>query len=94
MGYKFKPNKSVARRFKVTAKGKLKRHHSLTSHLQSARTSKKKRHLGRPAILFEGHARNMRRMMGVTRSPGKTAAARSKAPAAAPATAPQQAPAQ
>jgi len=65
MGYKFKPNKSVARRFKLTATGKLKRHHSKTSHLMSARTSQKKRMLGRPAILFEGHARNMRRLMGV-----------------------------
>ena len=74
MAYKFKPNKSIAKRFKVTAKGKLKRGHTLTSHLRSARTPKKKRHLRRSAILFEGHARNMRRMMGVTRSPGKTEA--------------------
>ena len=33
--------------------------------LRSARDAKKKRHLGRPAILFEGHARNMRDMMGL-----------------------------
>src|SRR5438874_2724578 len=65
MGYKFKPNKAVAKRFRVTGKGKLKRNHSLTSHLRSARTSKKKRELRRPEILFEGHARNMRRMMGI-----------------------------
>ena len=71
MGYKLKPNKAVAKRFKVTAKGKLKRHHSLTSHLRSSRSPKKKRHLRRPAILFEGLARNMRRLMGVRKSPGK-----------------------
>jgi len=65
MGYKLKPNKAVAKRFKVTAKGKLKRHHSLTSHLRSARTAKKKRELRRPELLFEGHARNMRKLMGV-----------------------------
>ena len=65
MGYKFKPKKAVSKRFKLTAKGKLKRHHTLTSHLRSARTAKKKRQLGRPAILFEGLAKNMRRMMGV-----------------------------
>jgi large subunit ribosomal protein L35 len=63
--YKFKPNKAVAKRFKLTATGKLKRHHSKTSHLMSARNAKTKRKLGRPAILFEGHARNMRRLMGV-----------------------------
>ena len=65
MAYKFKPNKAVAKRFKVTAKGKLKRHHSLTSHLRSARTAKKKRELRRPEILFEGIARNMRKLMGI-----------------------------
>ena len=65
MGYKLKPNKAVAKRFKVTAKGKLKRHHSLTSHLRSARSAKKKRELRRPEILFEGLARNLRRLIGV-----------------------------
>ncbi len=66
MAYKFKPNKSVAKRFKVTKTGKLKRGHSNTSHLMSARDSKKRRKLGRPAILFEGHARNMRNRLGVS----------------------------
>ena len=65
MAYKLKPNKAVAKRFKVTAKGKLKRHHSLTSHLRSARTAKKKRELRRPEILFEGHARRLRKLMGI-----------------------------
>jgi large subunit ribosomal protein L35 len=65
MAYKLKPNKAVAKRFKVTATGKLKRGHSLTSHLRSARSPKKKRHLRRPALVFEGLARNMRRLMGV-----------------------------
>ena len=73
MGYKFKPNKSVAKRFKVTKTGKLKRHHSLTSHLMSARSSKKRRHLRKPEVLFEGHAKNMRRMMGITKNPSKIA---------------------
>ena len=65
MAYKFKPNKSVAKRFKVTATGKLKRRHTLSTHLRSARDAKKKRHLGRPAIVNESHARNMREMMGI-----------------------------
>ena len=65
MAYKYKPNKAVAKRFKVTATGKLKRRHTLSTHLRSARDAKKKRHLGRPAILFEGHARNMRELMGI-----------------------------
>jgi large subunit ribosomal protein L35 len=66
MGYKFKPAKAVAKRFKVTKTGKLKRHHAFTSHLMSARPAKRRRKLRRPAILFEGHARNMRAMMGLS----------------------------
>ena len=74
MGYKYKPSKAVSKRFKVTRTGKLKRHHSKTSHLMSARSSALKRMLGRPAILFEGHARNMRKMMGISGlRPGKIA---------------------
>jgi large subunit ribosomal protein L35 len=73
MGYKFKPNKAVAKRFKVTKTGKLKRHHAFTSHLMSARPAKTRRKLRRPAILFEGLARNMRELMGISRlKPGQT----------------------
>jgi large subunit ribosomal protein L35 len=65
MAYKFKPNKSVAKRLRLTKTGKLKRHHGFTSHLMSARSASKRRKLRQPAILFEGHARNMRKLMGV-----------------------------
>ena len=91
MGYKYKPNKSVAKRFRATGTGKLKRQHTLQSHLRSARDAKKKRHLGRPAIVSESHAGNMREMMGISgKRPGKIrhtramrAAAQSKAALAA-----------
>ncbi len=74
MAYKFKPCKAVAKRFGVTKTGKLKRHHSLTSHLRSSRSGNKKRELRRPAILFEGHARNMRKFMGISKlKPAKIA---------------------
>ena len=66
MGYKYKPNKAVAKRFKVTRTGKLKRHHAFTSHLMSARPAKRRRKLRRPAVLFEGLARNMRALMGLS----------------------------
>jgi large subunit ribosomal protein L35 len=66
MAYKFKPNKSVAKRFKVTKTGKVKRHHGFTSHLMSARPAGKRRKLRRPAILDEGHAKRMRDLMGVS----------------------------
>jgi large subunit ribosomal protein L35 len=65
MAYKFKPNKSVAKRLRLTRTGKLKRSHSFHTHLMSARSAGKRRKIRRPAILFEGHARNMRKLMGV-----------------------------
>ncbi len=65
MAYKLKPNKAMLSRFKVSKRGKLKRHHAKTSHLMSGRDSKTKRRLGRPAVLYEGLARNLRKHMGV-----------------------------
>ena len=74
MGYKFKPNKGVAKRMKVTATGKLKHRHEKLSHLRSNRSGKLKRTLGRPEILAEGHSRNMRRFLGlVGRRPNQAA---------------------
>ena len=97
MAYKFKPNKAVSKRFKVTKTGKLKGHHGFTSHLMSSRSGNKRRHLGRPAVLFEGHARNMRFMMGISKKrPAKVAhdralLAKADAEAAAVETAPVEA---
>jgi large subunit ribosomal protein L35 len=87
MAYKFKPNKAVKKRFRVTSKGKLKRGHSLTSHLRSARTAKKKRELRRPEILFEGHAKNMRKLMGISGNHPSTHRAKARKATAAAATA-------
>jgi large subunit ribosomal protein L35 len=74
MAYKLKPNKAVLKRFKVTKTGKLKRHHSKTSHLMSARTPAKKRELRGTEILAEGFAKNMRRLIGKSHlNPARTA---------------------
>ena len=74
MAYKFKPNKAVAKRFKVSKTGKLKRHHGFTSHLMSSRSGNKRRGLRKSEVLFEGHSRNMRKMMGISKlKPNKVA---------------------
>ena len=65
--YKYKPSKAVAKRFKITKTGKVKRHHGFTSHLMSARSGNQRRKLRRPAILAEGHAKRMRRFLGLSR---------------------------
>jgi large subunit ribosomal protein L35 len=66
MGYKYKPSKSVAKRFKVTKTGKVKGGHGFRSHLMSSRPANRRRKLRKPQLLHEGHARNMRRFMGVS----------------------------
>jgi large subunit ribosomal protein L35 len=84
MAYKLKPNKSVAKRFKVTKTGKLKRHHSKTSHLMSARTPAKKRELRGTKIVAEGFAKRLRRLIGVSHlNPVRTAHKRALAAKAA-----------
>ena len=73
MGYKMKPNKAALARFKFTKTGKVKRHHSHTSHLMSGRDAAQKRRLGRPAIMSETHAGNIRKMVGLqARNPNRT----------------------
>jgi large subunit ribosomal protein L35 len=82
MAYKLKPNKAVAKRFKVSKTGKLKRHHGFTSHLMSSRSGNKRRQLRKADVLFEGHARNMRKMMGISKlKPAKVAHERALAEA-------------
>jgi large subunit ribosomal protein L35 len=79
-----KPNKAIAKRFKVTKTGKLKRHHSFTSHLMSSRSANKRRKLRKAAIVPESHARRLRKLIGVgSISPGKVATARARARKAA-----------
>jgi len=87
MAYKFKPSKSVAKRFRVTKTGKLKHSHTMNSHLRSVRTGSLKRRLGRPAVLSESLARGMRKFMGLSRlKPAKIAAEREIAANAQPVT--------
>ncbi|HYE17458.1 MAG TPA: 50S ribosomal protein L35 [Tepidisphaeraceae bacterium] len=77
MAYKYKPNKAMKKRFRVSGTGKVKHNHSFTSHLRSSRSSKRIRKLRRASVLFEGHAKNMREFMGLKGvRPNQTAARR------------------
>ncbi|HJZ89322.1 MAG TPA: 50S ribosomal protein L35 [Gemmataceae bacterium] len=51
MATKNKTNRSLKKRFKITASGKLKRSHGKRRHLLAGRTSKKKRHLRKPEAI-------------------------------------------
>ena len=83
MKVKYKPNKGMKKRVRVSATGKVKHNHMFTSHLRSSRSSKRIRHLRRASVLFEGHAKNMRRYMGLTKLRPNQIAARRKLAAAA-----------
>jgi large subunit ribosomal protein L35 len=84
MAYKYKPNKAVKKRFKVTKTGKLKGHHGFTSHLMSSRSGNKRRGLRKAEVLFEGHAKNMRSLLGMSKlKPAKVAHERALAAKAA-----------
>jgi large subunit ribosomal protein L35 len=84
MSTKYKPNKGMKKRFRVSATGKVKHNHSFTSHLRSARSAKRKRHLRNASVLAEGHAKNMRAYMGLKAlRPNKIAAERKLAEKAA-----------
>lgn len=47
---KQKTHKGLAKRVKVTAKGKVKFHHAGSGHLMSSKNAKRRRRLSNPAI--------------------------------------------
>jgi large subunit ribosomal protein L35 len=48
-----KTRKSVAKRFKITARGKILRAHSSRRHLLSSKNAKRRRHLGKTARVHD-----------------------------------------
>jgi large subunit ribosomal protein L35 len=60
---KMKTNKSVAKRFKVTAGGKVKRMRANKSHILTKKASKRKRRLRQPDVAAPGDAKRVRRML-------------------------------
>ena len=62
-----KTKKSVAKRFKLSARGKLMRRTPGFRHLLSAKTNKQKRRLGQAKALAEGHAAPLRRCLPFSR---------------------------
>lgn len=59
---KQKTHKGAAKRFKVTGTGKVRRHHSMHSHILTKKTTKRKRKLRKSAEVstaFENAVRQM-----------------------------------
>ncbi len=62
---KMKTRKAVASRFKVTATGKLLRRRPGKRHILTKKTSKRKRQLGKPALVSDGQLKMYKIQMGV-----------------------------
>lgn len=58
-----KTKKSVAKRFKVTANGKVKYAHAGSGHLLACKTRKRKRNLRRAALLSKPEAVRVKAML-------------------------------
>jgi large subunit ribosomal protein L35 len=63
---KTKTHSGAKKRFKVTASGKLRGRHAFTSHILEKKAPKRKRALGRPAVISGDDAPRIRRMLGVS----------------------------
>jgi large subunit ribosomal protein L35 len=55
-----KTRKAVAKRFKITATGKVLRSHAKRRHLMSAKNAKSKRHLAKAAVLDKTDVRRIK----------------------------------
>jgi large subunit ribosomal protein L35 len=62
---KMKTHSGAKKRFKVTAKGKVRGRHPFTSHILEKKSPKKKRALGAPKLLNEHDVPRVKKMLGV-----------------------------
>jgi large subunit ribosomal protein L35 len=62
---KLKSHRGAAKRFKVTATGKVKRAHSMKNHILTKKSQKRKRHLRKSALTVGKFTRNIRAMITV-----------------------------
>jgi large subunit ribosomal protein L35 len=60
---KRKTNRSAAKRFQVTARGKIRRNRANLRHILTKKSRKRKRRLRRPALVSAADARRVRRLI-------------------------------
>lgn len=60
---KLKTNRGAAKRFKLTAKGKIKRRKAYHRHILTSKSSKRKRGLRQPALVDAANAKAIRRLL-------------------------------
>jgi large subunit ribosomal protein L35 len=62
---KMKTHSGAKKRFKVTANGKVKARHANTSHILEKKNAKRRRRLGRPAVLNDSDGARVKKLLGV-----------------------------
>ena len=60
---KMKSHSGAKKRFKVTAKGKVKAHHAFTSHNMGKKAAKRKRRLGKELVLEDQDAKRAKKLL-------------------------------
>ncbi len=60
---KLKTKKGAAKRFKVTARGKVKRRKAFKSHILTKKSSKRKRNLRKPGYVSPSEEKNVKKML-------------------------------
>jgi large subunit ribosomal protein L35 len=60
---KIKSHRGAAKRFKATAGGKFKRHHSYARHILTSKARKRKRKLAKSAVVASGDEGRLRMML-------------------------------
>ncbi len=60
---KLKTHKGAAKRFKITGSGKVMRHHSFARHILTSKASKRKRRLGKAAVISPADEAQVHRML-------------------------------
>jgi large subunit ribosomal protein L35 len=64
---KMKTHSGAKKRFKLTARGKVRGRHAFTTHILEKKSPKKKRALGRPMIVSGDDAPRVKRLLGAKR---------------------------
>ena len=62
---KMKTHSGAKKRFKLTATGKVKGRHAFTSHILEKKSPKRKRHLGKDAMISDHDAPRIKKLLGV-----------------------------
>ena len=62
---KMKTRRSVAKRFKTTGKGKIKRGHAFRSHILEKKSPKRKRNLRKSGQVSDSDSKKIRKGLGI-----------------------------